>query len=100
MPKLEMTVPHQLSQQEALQRIRNLIPQLRQEYGKDITDLREQWQDNIGTFSFKVKGFSVSGKLTVEPSQINLSGTVPLAATFHKGKIETAIRERAKRLLS
>jgi hypothetical protein len=100
MPKLEMTIPHRLSQPEALQRLRTLIPQFQQKYGKDITELREQWQDSIGTFSFKVKGFSVSGTLTVEDCQLKLSGNLPLVVTFHKEKIETAIREEAARLLA
>lgn len=100
MPKLNMSVPHRLPQDEALNRIKRLLGQVKQQYADKISDLREDWEDNIGTFSFSAMGFSVLGTLNVTPSAVELTGNLPFAAGLFKGKIEQTIRERAAELLA
>lgn len=100
MPQLHMSLPHQLSQPEAMQRIKGLLESLRAENLDRINDLREEWSENVGTFSFSAMGFPVSGTLAVGPTDVQLSGELPLAATFFKSKIESTIRERAAELLA
>lgn len=100
MPKLNMVVPHRLSQDEALKRIKTLLEGVKTQFADKISDLHEQWNGNIGTFSFSAVGFSVSGTLIVKASEIELSGNLPFAATFFRGKIEATIRGRAETLLA
>lgn len=100
MSKLNITVPHKLSQNEALRRIKTLLGEVKAQFTNKIKDLSEQWNGNTGTFSFSVMGFSVSGTLVVKDSKVELFGNLPFAATFFKGKIESTIRERARSLLA
>jgi hypothetical protein len=100
MAKLNMSIPHHLSQDEALNRIKRLLGQVKQQYADRVTDLRESWEGNVGTFSFSAMGFSVSGTLNVTPSDVELNGNLPFAAGLFKGKIEQTIRERAEELLA
>ena len=100
MPKLNMTIPHQLSQDEALKRIQSLFGDIKNQFADRVSNLREEWKEYTGTFSFSVMGFSVSGTMSVNPSEVELSGKLPLAATLLKGKIESTIKERAKTLLA
>ena len=100
MAKLNMAVPHRLTPDEALRRIKTLLGEVEIRYADKISDLREDWSDNVGTFSFSAMGFSVSGTLTVKPSEVELCGNFPFAAMFFKGKIESTIRERAETLLA
>lgn len=100
MPKMNLTVTHRLSQEEALRRVQGLLEDLRSQYSDQISDLREQWNDNKCQFSFSASGFSVSGTLTVTSSNVELSGDLPWAASLFKGKIESTIRERAEELLA
>ena len=100
MPKLYMTITHHLSQDEALKRIKGLLGDVKTQFADKISDLRERWNGNAGGFSFSAKGLSVSGTLTVKPSEVELFGDLPFAATFFRGKIESTIRERAGRLLA
>ena len=95
-----MSVPHQLSQQDAMTRIRTLLEKLKTENPGRIDNLREEWADNVGTFSFSAMGFPVSGTLAVTPTDIQLSGDLPMAAAFFKSKIEKTIRDRAAELLA
>jgi hypothetical protein len=100
MPGLNMDVPHGLSQEEATKRIQNLLNGVKSQFADQINDLDENWDDNIGEFSFSVAGMPVSGKLTVNPSDVNITGNLPFAAMFFKDKIESTIRNEADTLLA
>jgi hypothetical protein len=100
MPKLNMNIPHQLTQDEALKRIQSHFGEMKNDFGDKISNLQEEWKEYTGTFSFSFMGFSVSGTMSVNPSEVKLSGSLPLAATLLKGKLESTIRERAKTLLA
>ena len=99
MPKMNMVVPHNLGKEEALVRIKKLLGELKTQYGDQIQNLQESWSGDEGMFSFSAMGFSVSGKLVVGPSRVELTGNLPFAALPFKGRIERTIRERAVELL-
>jgi hypothetical protein len=100
MPKMSITVPHRLSQDEAQNRIQSLLGDLKEQHGDQISDLKEEWRGNRCAFSFKAMGFSTSGTLIVTPSKAELSGSLPFAALPFKGRIESEIRQRAEQLLA
>lgn len=100
MPSMKIEVPHQLSEDEAMRRIQNLLTDIKRDYGDRVTDLEESWTGSGGQFSFRAMGFSVSGTLRVTPGAVELTGDYPFAARPFKGKIEGMIRERAEQLLS
>ena len=100
MPKLNMTVPHRLSQDEALKRIQGLLNNVRTQFADKISDLREEWTGNVGAFRFSAMGMPVSGTLTVKPSEVEFSGDLPALPALHKAKIESTIRQQAETLLA
>jgi hypothetical protein len=100
MAKLSMTIPHNLPIEEALQRIKRLLGEVKNQFADKVSNVKEDWRGTMGTFSFSAMGFSVSGSLIVKPNEINIFGTLPFAAVFFKGKIESTIRERARTLLA
>src|SRR5262245_43060707 len=72
MPKMEMTIPHHLSQQEAMRRIKGLLEQVKAEYPDAFSDLHESWTDTGGEFSARIKGMDVSGQMVVTPNEVQL----------------------------
>ncbi len=100
MPNINVSVPYQISQDEALKRIQNFVSQIETQYASAITDFQENWDGNSGTFSGSGRGFSASGNIAVNPSQVVVDLTVPFAAMFFKGKIESTLREELAKLLS
>ena len=94
-----MNIPHQLSQEEALLRIQSLLQKVKSKFANAIRDLHEEWNGNTGSFRFTVKGFEVSGILTVKQSSVELDGKIPFAANFFKGKIKSLIRTEAEKIL-
>ena len=95
---MDLTVAHCFSQDEALQRTHGLLEKIQKQFADKITDLQQKWDGNTGIFSFSVMGFSASGKLTVNTSEVKLTAALPFAAVFFKGKIEAAIREQLENL--
>jgi hypothetical protein len=100
LPNLNISIPHHLSQDEALQRIKNAIAQAKAQHSGKIQDLKENWHRNVGTFSGSAMGQAASGTITVNASEVVLDSTLPFAATLFRGKIEAGIREFAAKLLS
>ncbi len=95
-----MNIKHGLTKDDALTRIKKLLSETSDQHADSISDLKEKWNGNVGTFSFNVKGFGVSGTLTVKDSEIVLDGKIPLAASLFKGKIKSTIQNEADKLLS
>ena len=95
---MDITAAHCFSQDEALRRTHGLLEKIEKQFAGTINDLQQKWDGNIGTFGFSVMEFSVSGKLTVEPSEVKLTADLPFAAVFFKDKIEAVIREQLENL--
>ena len=100
MPSLNMTIPFSISHEEALKRIKTLLSETKKEHGDTIENLKEQWNGNVGTFSFTAKGYDISGTVTVGSSTIELDGKIPFAVSLFKGAITNAINQKAGELLA
>lgn len=100
MPDLSVTVPYQIPQAEALRRIQAHVAQLKAQNADKISKLEESWDGYAGRFSASGMGQSASGNILVNPSEVIIEMTLPFAAMFFRGKIESAIRENLSRLLA
>ncbi len=99
MPKLNLSVPHCLSQAEATTRIKSLLHDVKAQHADKFTNLQEDWTAHAGKFSCSVMGLPVSGILAISPSHVEITGELPLAALLFKGKLESMIKEHAAALL-
>jgi hypothetical protein len=100
MPNVSVSVPYQISQDEALSRIQARIAQIKAQYSSQVSDLTENWNGYVGTFSGSAKGFSVSGNLAVQPSFVIVGISLPLIAFPYKAKVEAGVRAELARLLA
>jgi|SRR6516162_10209420 hypothetical protein len=100
MASLDFSIPHKLTQDEALKRIKNLLNDAKRDHADLISNLQENWEENKGTFSFSAKGYDVSGELIVNPNSIDIHSNVPFALTLFKGMITGMITQKANELLS
>ncbi|MCX6159080.1 MAG: polyhydroxyalkanoic acid system family protein [Ignavibacteriae bacterium] len=99
MPKLEINIPHSLTKDEALTRIKTFLPQLKEQNSDKIKDLEESWNGNTGEFKFKISGFKVSGTLQVGENFVLINGELPFVALLFRSTIEETIRTKAMELL-
>ena len=100
MAELNMNIPHSLSQEEALTRIKKLLSKLKDEHGDKIQNVREDWEGEKGIFEFTAKGFNLSGNLHVNESSVDIKAHLPFAVSLFKGTIKRIIEEEAGKLLS
>ena len=104
MTKIEKIVPHIIGQKKALERIKQLLPQLKKKYKDKIKNLKEAWESNSCTFSFdyKVAFFlteHLSGEIIVEEDKVTVKGKGSDLIGPFKKKIEDIIEEEGKKLL-
>ncbi len=99
MPKINLSVPHQLGQDEAKERISRLIAETRVKASSQVSDVAESWTGYVDTFSFRALGFAVAGSLEVQPAQIRVALTLPLAALPFRSRIEHELLAHARQLL-
>lgn len=92
MPKINLTVPHRLAQQEALRRLKEFFNEMKTKHAGEFSNLTESWSNNTGKFSFKAKGISVNGTIVVNPSDVGISGDIP-------SKIESSLKQSLELLL-
>ena len=100
MSSLNLSIPHTLSKEEALTRIKNLLTNLKEEHKDLVTDVQENWQDNKSNFSFKAKGFSLAGDIEVNDADVSINSDLPFALSFFKGVIGDMITKKTKELLA
>ena len=97
---LNISVQHQLLQADALRRVQMLLREVQKEFAGKISNLSESWSENRCRFSFTTPVGQASGTITVGAVSVDLVVNLPLLAGPFKGKIEAAIRQRAKALLT
>jgi hypothetical protein len=100
MPGFDITAPHDLGQEQAIERLKGFVGKIGQRFPDQVSNLQESWNGNVLDFSFTTYGFTIKGAATVEPSQVRLEGELPLAALMFKGKIEQSIRDEVGKVLS
>jgi len=100
MPKIHLSVPHVLGEEEAKKRVANLISESRTKFGAHVSDVTETWTGCVDSFSFRALGFSVAGKLEVQAAQVLVDIDLPFAALPFKGRVESEILAHARQLLA
>jgi hypothetical protein len=100
MPTLNISVPHQLTQDEALRRIQDTIAQAKIQYAGKVTISEENWSGYAGTFTASGSGQTVSGSIAVNPSDVTIQSSLPFAAILFKGRIQSGVRDKLTTILS
>ncbi len=98
--EFEVSVPHHLSQEDALKRIKSLVEELKTRFGGQVSDVREEWTENSCNFSMKLKMFRLAGSIVVGPKVVVIRGTMPVGTGRYENKAKNLIQDQAQRLLS
>ena len=100
MSSLKLHIPHKLTAEEALGRIRTLLHKLKHEQKNKISNVKEEWSHNTGHFHFTAQGFDLSGVIKVHAGNIDIHAKLPLAVSIFKSRIKNVILEKAHEVLA
>ncbi len=100
MASLNVNIPHQLSREEALVRIKKLLEGLKEEQKDKISNVQEKWEDTSGQFSFTAMGFDLAGNIEVNDTSVVISSELPFMLSLFKGQIADLIAKKAQELLA
>lgn len=99
MPKMNMSVPHDLGAAEATSRLQNFLTRMKEKRPDQVKDLEEEWSANSLKFGFSTFGFKIRGTLAISDQDVKADVDLPFAAMIAKGKIESEFRESLTRIL-
>ena len=99
MSYLEIKIPHELPQEEVMQRVKNKLDSLKNIYGEKINNIQEEWDYHAGRISFSAMGFKVAINLYIGTDHVRLSSRLPLFLSVYKKQIEAVISEKGRELL-
>ncbi|MCI0332464.1 MAG: polyhydroxyalkanoic acid system family protein [Planctomycetes bacterium] len=100
MPKFGVTVPHNLTTDEACSRLERFVEVLQQKFEGKVSDLQQSWDGDTLNFSFKTFGIQLTGGIAVTDNELKLDGDLPFAAMMFRGKIESDIKEQLERIVA
>jgi putative polyhydroxyalkanoate system protein len=94
-----MTLPHELTQDEARRRIEKGIADLRTSHGSKLTGVHEQWTGNRLDFHVQAMGQNVAGRVDVLPQHINVEVDLPWMLAMLAGKFQKQVETEGRKLL-
>lgn len=98
--QFKVSVPHELGQEEAVERIKGLVAELKKEYGDQVGRVEETWSGNRCEFRLKIKRINLSGTIEVGDASAEIRGALPFGARLFEGQAKQLIAKRARELLS
>jgi hypothetical protein len=100
MPTLDLSVPHHLTKDDALSRIKKFSESMKTKYSGQVEDFHDEWQGYRGSFNLKIMGFALSGEIEATDSEVNFTARYPFMAAPFKSRVEEKLREIAENLLA
>ena len=100
MPSFSTEVPHSLGQEQAKEKLDNLIEKIGEKYKGQIGEMDGGWEGNVLTYSFSTFGIKISGSMAVAEDKVELNGDLPISAMMFKGKIAGQMKEAVEKALS
>jgi putative polyhydroxyalkanoate system protein len=96
---LRLSVPHNLTQEQARARIQSGITKLRQQYGNKASAISETWTQDHLDFELTAMGQQVRGQLDVHAQDVALQLELPWMLGMLAGRIEKEVEREGRKLL-
>src|SRR5450631_2728269 len=89
MPNITVDIPHQLSRDEARQRIQDLVARSRRDLS-GLGAIEERWTGDSLAFTISAAGSTINGKLFIEDQVVRIEVALP----WMLGMLASQIREK------
>jgi putative polyhydroxyalkanoate system protein len=99
MPRLTVSVPHQLSRTEARRRILEGVEQLQARHGSALSRLEQRWTGDTLDFTVTALGQTLTGQVFVEEKEVRLEVVLPWMLAVLAGALKPQIEQKARKWL-
>lgn len=96
---MEVKVNHAHSQEVAFSKAKNMMTQLKADWGDKVQDLKEEWSGNSGKYSCSFQGMKLAGTIEVHDKDVVVKGELPFFARLFEGVIRDAITKNLQKAL-
>ena len=100
MPSFNTEVPHQLGKDQARERLKGFLENVKRHYKDQVSEFTEEWSDDVLKFAMTTYGLKIEGVLTVTEESVLVDGSLPFVAMPYKGKIQQSITDELKKALA
>ncbi len=97
---MKVEFKHDLPEERALTCAENIFKNLAVKYEDEFSNLEQEIDGNIISFSFRARGMSISGNITVLENEVVIESRLPFAARMFQGLIENKIKENGDEMLN
>lgn len=93
---------HSLTQQQAYERVSNLLTELESQYADKISNPQTSWnpEHTEMKYNMKIMGFKTEGRVSLSNGVASLEGKLPFLAKPFKGTIEKMVTGQMESLFS
>ena len=99
MPNLTLSIPHQLTREEAKRRIREQIAHAQQQFGGLLGVVEERWDGYTLDAKIAAAGQTITARAVVEDRTVEVSVARPWMLAMLAGGVRKGIEERGRKLL-
>ena len=96
---LAIEIPHQLTQEEAKQRLVDGLADARRKYPQYLNAFTETWTGNHLEFGGKVMAQNVSGRLDVLPQSVRVEVDLPMLLRMLASKFIPQVEAEGRKML-
>ena len=98
MPKVKGTYTHSLSVVEVVRRSANAVEELLDSFEATDIEITDNGTDEMA-FSCEIRGFSISGEVSISDDDIEVVVDLPFFASSYKGRVRDAMDKRIPKYL-
>jgi hypothetical protein len=94
-----MSIPHQLTREEAKRRIQEGLDQMRRQFGGALGHVEERWEGYALDLTVAGVGQTVTAKALVEERTVEVSVALPWMLALLAGRVRGEVERHARQLL-
>ena len=96
---INLSIPHRLSRGEARMRIQHTLAGLKSQHAAKLAQVDERWTEDHMDFRLAVMGQSVTGRVDVRDSSVDLSIDLPWILAMFADKVRGDVQREGTKLL-
>jgi predicted lipid carrier protein YhbT len=96
---ISLSLPHNLTQDEARSRIQKAIADARRTHGAKLSSVEEKWTGNHLDFRLTAMGQTVSGRMDVQAKDVKLEVDLPMILAMFAGRFQKQVEAEGRKLL-